>query len=135
MALAQCDAKTSWNGECYRNSWKQHCSLTSLCIGAEAEGAAALTLHARTADQQYAPPVHWAAVGELVANVSIPVIGNGDIYEAGDALRMMRETGCKGASASCRRPCTSIVCCRAACLETTLHHQVTQETSVAIAMN
>jgi tRNA-dihydrouridine synthase len=62
------------------------------------EGAAGLVLHARTADQQYSPPCHWNAVAQLVAAVpaNVPVIGNGDIYEAADAIEMMRQTGCKG---------------------------------------
>jgi hypothetical protein len=60
---------------------------------AEAEGAAAITLHARTADQLYSPPADWVAVGELVRAVGVPVIGNGDVFEAADAIRMIRETG------------------------------------------
>lgn len=63
---------------------------------AEAEGAAAISLHARTAVQLYDPPADWQAVSRLVAAVSIPVIGNGDVFEAGDALRLMRQTGCAG---------------------------------------
>ena len=67
---------------------------------AEAEGAAALVLHARTADQLYASPVDWAAVRALVEAVRIPVVGNGDVFEGADALRLLRETGCAGACAS-----------------------------------
>ncbi|KAG2453084.1 hypothetical protein HYH02_002416 [Chlamydomonas schloesseri] len=63
---------------------------------AEAEGAAALVLHARTADQLYSSPVDWAAVRALVGAVSIPVVGNGDVFEGADALRLLRETGCAG---------------------------------------
>eukprot|EP00198_Chlamydomonas_reinhardtii_P005570 XP_001694906.1 predicted protein [Chlamydomonas reinhardtii] len=63
---------------------------------AEAEGAAALVLHARTADQLYASPVDWAAVRALVEAVRIPVVGNGDVFEGADALRLLRETGCAG---------------------------------------
>ncbi|PNH05722.1 putative tRNA-dihydrouridine synthase, partial [Tetrabaena socialis] len=63
---------------------------------AEAEGAAAITLHARTADQLYSPPVDWPAVRQLVEAVRIPVIGNGDVYEGADAVRLMAETGCAG---------------------------------------
>ncbi|MFN0244606.1 MAG: tRNA dihydrouridine synthase DusB [Planctomycetota bacterium] len=62
---------------------------------AEEEGAAAIGLHARTAAQLYAGAADWAAIGELKAAVTkIPVLGNGDIWECWDALRMMRATGC-----------------------------------------
>jgi nifR3 family TIM-barrel protein len=61
------------------------------------EGCAAIALHARTAEQCYSGDARWAAIGELKAAItSIPVLGNGDIWEAGDALRMVAETGCDG---------------------------------------
>jgi len=64
---------------------------------AEAEGCSAVALHARTAAQLYDGEADWNAIGELKQAVStIPVFGNGDIWEAWDALRMMRETGCDG---------------------------------------
>jgi len=63
---------------------------------AEAEGAAAVGLHARTAAQLYAGEADWDAIGELASLLSIPVLGNGDVWEAWDALRMMRATGCAG---------------------------------------
>jgi nifR3 family TIM-barrel protein len=63
---------------------------------AEAEGAAAITLHGRTADQLYSGNADWAPIARLVDEVSIPVLGNGDIWEADDALTMMAETGCAG---------------------------------------
>lgn len=72
---------------------------TSLQAGqiAAAEGVSGLVLHARTADQQYSPPCHWDALAQLVAAVpGVPVIGNGDVYEAADVISMMRQTGCKG---------------------------------------
>ncbi|MCZ7629504.1 MAG: tRNA-dihydrouridine synthase [Microthrixaceae bacterium] len=64
---------------------------------AEAEGAAAVALHARTALDHYGPPARREAIAELKdVVVSIPVLGNGDIATADDALSMMRDTGCDG---------------------------------------
>ncbi|MCC6406425.1 MAG: tRNA dihydrouridine synthase DusB [Planctomycetes bacterium] len=63
---------------------------------ASEEGASAIGLHARTAAQLYHGEADWNAIGELKSAVSIPVLGNGDIWEAFDALRMMRATGCDG---------------------------------------
>lgn len=63
----------------------------------EEEGCAAVALHARTAAQLYDGEARWDAIGELKQRVKrIPVLGNGDIWEAEDALRMMRATGCDG---------------------------------------
>ncbi|MET1001734.1 MAG: tRNA dihydrouridine synthase DusB [Acidimicrobiia bacterium] len=72
---------------------------TSLRAGliAEAEGAVAVALHARTAEQHYAGNADWLAIAALKAAVTtVPVLGNGDIWEARDALRMTEETGCDG---------------------------------------
>ena len=63
---------------------------------AEEEGVAAVGLHGRTAAQLYSGEADWDAIGELKAAVGIPVMGNGDIWECWDALRMMRHTGCDG---------------------------------------
>jgi nifR3 family TIM-barrel protein len=61
------------------------------------EGIVAIALHARTAEQHYAGTADWNAIGELKAAVpEIPVLGNGDIWEAADAVEMMRVTGCDG---------------------------------------
>lgn len=64
-------------------------------IGQE-EGCAAVGLHARTAEQFYEDGADWDAIAELVAALDIPVFGNGDIWEAHDAVRMMAQTGCAG---------------------------------------
>jgi tRNA-dihydrouridine synthase len=61
---------------------------------AEEEGCAAVGLHARTAAQLYNGHADWNAIANLKQSVNIPVLGNGDIWEGHDALRMMRQTGC-----------------------------------------
>jgi nifR3 family TIM-barrel protein len=64
---------------------------------AEAEGAAAVALHARTAAQRYSGTADWDQIARLKQQVrTIPVLGNGDIYDASDALAMMATTGCDG---------------------------------------
>ena len=63
---------------------------------AEQAGCAAIALHGRTAQQAYAGEADWAAIAALKQHVSIPVLGNGDIWEAGDALEMVRQTGADG---------------------------------------
>jgi nifR3 family TIM-barrel protein len=73
--------------------------LTYLDAGriAEDEGVAAVALHGRTAAQAYSGQADWDAIAQLKEHVtSVPVLGNGDIWEADDALRMMRRTGCDG---------------------------------------
>ena len=63
---------------------------------AEQAGCAAIALHGRTAQQAYSGQADWTAIAALKASVSIPVLGNGDIWEAADALRMVAETGVDG---------------------------------------
>ena len=72
--------------------------LTYLDAGriAQETGAAAIALHGRTVEQAYSGSADWEAIGELVESVDIPVLGNGDIWEASDALRMVEETGVAG---------------------------------------
>jgi nifR3 family TIM-barrel protein len=74
-------------------------TLTYLESGriAEGEGAAAIALHARTAEQLYSGAADWHAIARLKEAVtSIPVLGNGDVWVATDAVRMVAETGCDG---------------------------------------
>jgi len=72
--------------------------LTYLDMGRLAEdcGAAAICLHARTVEEAYSGHAHWDAIARLVSAVDIPVLGNGDIWEAADAVRMVEQTGCAG---------------------------------------
>lgn len=64
---------------------------------AEQEGIAMIALHARTAEQHYAGSAHWDCIAELKQAVtSIPVLGNGDIWEATDAIKMIEHTNCDG---------------------------------------
>jgi nifR3 family TIM-barrel protein len=75
---------------------RYHTHLEAGRTGQE-EGCAAVGLHARTAAQLYDGEARWDAIAELKQAVTrIPVLGNGDVWEAGDALRMMRTTGCDG---------------------------------------
>jgi nifR3 family TIM-barrel protein len=72
--------------------------LTYLDAGriAQETGCAAIALHGRTVAQAYSGQADWDAIGELAAHVDLPVLGNGDVWEAADALRMVRETGAAG---------------------------------------
>ena len=72
--------------------------LTSLDAGriAQEAGVAAIALHGRTAIQGYSGTADWDAIARLVEHVDIPVLGNGDIWEASDAVRMIEQTGAAG---------------------------------------
>lgn len=74
-------------------------NLTYLEAGRRARdaGAAAIALHGRTAEQFYSGRADWSAITRLKAAIDdVPVLGNGDIWTASDALAMMAETGCDG---------------------------------------
>ncbi|OJX63893.1 MAG: tRNA dihydrouridine synthase DusB [Micrococcales bacterium 73-13] len=73
--------------------------LTYLDAGriAEDAGIAAVALHARTCAQHYSGHADWSAIARLKEHVtSVPVLGNGDVFDGADAVRMMGETGCDG---------------------------------------
>jgi nifR3 family TIM-barrel protein len=75
----------------------QHLTYLEAGRRAQDEGVAAVALHARTAEQFYSGRADWDAIGELKATLDhVPVLGNGDIWAATDALRMMEQTGCDG---------------------------------------
>jgi nifR3 family TIM-barrel protein len=74
-------------------------AITYLDAGrtAAAEGVAAISLHARTAEQLYSGHADWSAIRGLKDAVTdVPVLGNGDVWVAGDGLAMVRDTGCDG---------------------------------------
>ena len=76
------------------DDWLTHIRTGEIC---GEEGVAAIALHARTVEQHYSGTARWEAIAELKAAVpGIPVLGNGDIWQARDAVDMMRETGCDG---------------------------------------
>ena len=72
--------------------------LTYLDAGriAQETGCAAIALHGRTVAQAYSGRADWDAIAALVDHVDIPVLGNGDIWEAADAVRMVEQTGAAG---------------------------------------
>lgn len=65
-------------------------------LRAQDAGVAWVALHARTAAQRYSGAADWHAVAELKQALDVPVLGNGDVWEAEDALRMVAQTGCDG---------------------------------------
>lgn len=71
-------------------------SINYLEIGhlAQDHGASMVTLHARTREQQYSGQADWSAIRALKSELTIPVVGNGDVVTIADAERMMKETGC-----------------------------------------
>ena len=72
--------------------------LTYLEAGriAQDAGAACVALHGRTAIQAYSGDADWSAIARLKESLDVPVLGNGDVWEAADAVRMVRETGADG---------------------------------------
>ncbi len=78
---------------------RDHLTYLEAGRAAAQEGAAWVALHARTADQMYAPSADWSAITRLVDELGplgVPVLGNGDIWTAADALAMIEQTGCSG---------------------------------------
>ncbi len=73
---------------------KQSVNAVEVALAVEAAGASAVTVHGRTRDQMYAPPVDLDIIKAVKKAVSIPVIGNGDIADANDAAQMFEYTDC-----------------------------------------
>ena len=61
---------------------------------AEESGASAIAIHGRTRAQMYEPSANWDYIKIVKESVNIPVVGNGDIYTADDAINMINYTGC-----------------------------------------
>ncbi len=75
---------------------KDHINAVEIALLAEKAGVSAVFVHARTREQMYAPPCDYSTIKEVKEAVSIPVIGNGDIYSVKDAQNMLDTTGCDG---------------------------------------
>lgn len=73
-----------------------HVTYREAGLRAQDAGVAHVALHGRTAEQYYGGHADWSRIADLVDLLDIPVLGNGDIWEGTDALRMVRETGCAG---------------------------------------
>ncbi len=80
-----------------RTGWREgRANCLELGRIAEAEGAAAVTLHARSREQRYSKAADWNQVAELAAALSVPVIGNGDLLTHYEAERRRASSGCAG---------------------------------------
>ncbi len=78
-----------------RKGWdKDSVNAAEIAKICEQAGADAITVHGRTREQQYMPPADWNIIAEVKRAVNIPVIGNGDIFSASDAAKMLEQTNC-----------------------------------------
>jgi len=75
---------------------REHVTYREAGLRAQDAGVAQVALHGRTAADFYGGTADWEPIAELAQLLDVPVLGNGDIWEADDALRMVRETGCAG---------------------------------------
>lgn len=69
-------------------------NAVEVALACEAGGADVITVHGRTRDQMYAPPVDWDIIRQVKEAVKVPVIGNGDVVDARSAAAMYEQTGC-----------------------------------------
>ena len=73
---------------------KDEVNAVEVALACEAGGADAITVHGRTRDQMYAPPVDWDIIRRVKQAVKVPVIGNGDVVDAKSAAALYEHTGC-----------------------------------------
>ena len=73
---------------------KDSVNAVEVAMACEQGGAAAITVHGRTRDQMYAPPVDWDIIRDVKRAVSVPVIGNGDVTSAESSAALYEHTGC-----------------------------------------
>ena len=80
-----------------RSGWSDETrDPVGIALRCQEAGARVLTLHARTRTQMYSGTADWSEIAAVVEALEIPVVGNGDIRSADDAVRMRRQTGCAG---------------------------------------
>ena len=79
----------------FRKGWKDE-SAKEFALMAQEAGASSITIHARTREQFYSGKADWDVIAKVKEAVNIPVVGNGDIFEAKDALNMIEYTNCDG---------------------------------------
>ncbi|MBO5883926.1 MAG: tRNA dihydrouridine synthase DusB [Clostridia bacterium] len=80
-----------------RSGWdKDSVNAVEMAKVLEASGASLICVHARTREQLYSPGIDLGVIESVKKAVKIPVVGNGDIYSAADAMNMIEKTGCDG---------------------------------------
>ena len=80
-----------------RKGWDaDHVTAVECAKACEQAGAALIAVHARTREQMYTPGIDPEIIARVKDAVRVPVLGNGDIHTAEDAVKMMRDTGCDG---------------------------------------
>ena len=78
-----------------RSGWtRSSINAVEIARVAEKSGADAIIVHGRTADQGFGGVADWKVIAEVKKKVNLPVIGNGDIWQPQDAIRMLQETSC-----------------------------------------